>query len=76
MLVACDVGALGCVELGLGAGLVVVVDCVGVVLDGRAAGGCLEPLHETASTESATSAAAGMAPRSVNRHVLFADKDI
>jgi hypothetical protein len=70
LLVGGDVGALGCVELGLGArSVVVVVDCVGVVLDGRAAGGCVAPLDETTSTETAASVTAVIAPRAVRRQV-------
>jgi hypothetical protein len=79
LLVGGDVGALGFVELGLGLGtgsVVVVVDCVGVVLDGRAAGGCLALLHETTSTENAAIVTAGAVPRAAHRHVLLAGKEI
>jgi hypothetical protein len=51
-------------------------DCGGVVLEGCAAGGCLALLHEMASTETATSAATGVAHPAMRRHIFLAGKDI
>jgi len=72
------VWAGGVAPVGDCAGGVVPVeaDCGGVVLDGCAAGGPLAPPHEMASTETATSAATGVAHPAMRRRIFLAGKDI
>jgi hypothetical protein len=64
----------GLVLCGGGELVVVVVGCGGV--DGCAAGGCLAPPQEIASTETATSAATGVAHPAMRRRIFLAGKDI